>query len=79
MTGWATRTRQLIENALGDSKADSFLEGVWGRWSEEGAEANKRWMKQRLIPLGDLIQEVDSLKPLELEPDFDGSEWVSKK
>lgn len=82
-SNWANRTRQLIDAAFGKSKVDRFLEEEWGRWidnenSDAERQLHQKWVDERLTPLGELIREVDSLKPLNLQPGFDGREWVSE-
>ncbi len=76
---WAERTRALIEAALGEDEAHRFLAINEDTFGESEDAVHDLWMDQRLDRLGQLIRLVDSLKPLKLQPDFDGRGWVSQK
>lgn len=76
---WGIRTRHLIETALGQEETALFLEET-GRWvAEPDADKHRKWVDERLNRLIELTRLVDSLRPLKLQPGFDGLEWVSKR
>lgn len=78
LKNWTERTHALIKASVGEEQADLFLEDQQMPGMPDKTEAN-RWMDQRLQRLADLMQRVDSLRPLELQTDFNGHEWVSKR
>jgi chromosome segregation ATPase len=74
---WAIRTSELIKEALGEGEARRFL-GVDGRRSgSPNATEEQSQVDGRLHRLSELIQQVDSLQPIELQPGFKGYERAS--
>ena len=76
---WAIRTNELIKEALGEGEARRFL-GANGRKSGglSATEEQKRH-NDRLNRLSELIQRVNSLQPLELQPGFKDRERVGSQ
>jgi hypothetical protein len=75
---WEKRTSRLITAALGQDEGMTFLinddVAVKG-WLTTPLE---RRLVHRMHRLEQVMERVDSTQPLELQPDFDGREWVSK-
>lgn len=84
---WWSRTHQLIWAAFkGEKKADAFQKAEFSRLDSEGkvpdgvnATREQLMLDGSTDYLYTLIEQVDSLRPLRLESDFDGKEWVSEK
>ena len=77
---WALRTGRLIKAALEDhNRAQRFVEAEYKSITDPNQTKGQIWVDGCLNELYALYQEVNSLKPLKLRPDFDGREWVSKK
>lgn len=71
---WAERTQRLIYEALGGQQAHEFDTD----WSAGTTALTGFYARlQRLFDLIRYANDVD--RPLEILPDFDGREWVSKK
>ena len=76
---WAIRTNELIKEALGEGEARRFL-GANGRKSGDlSATEEQKRHNDRLNRLSELIQRVNSLQPLELQPGFKDRERVGSK
>ena len=67
---WAIRTNELIKEALGEGEARLFLGADGRRVGDSSATEEQKRLNDRLNRLSELIQRVDSLQPIELQPDF---------
>jgi DNA repair exonuclease SbcCD ATPase subunit len=67
---WAIRTSELIKEGLGEGEARRFLGVDVHRSEASSATEEQKRLDGRLHRLAELIQRVDSLQPLELQPGF---------
>ena len=75
---WERRTSKLITAALGQDEGMTFL--INDDVAVKGwlTTPLKRRIVHRMHRLEQVMERVNSTQPLELQPDFDGREWVSK-
>jgi hypothetical protein len=76
---WVTRTRKLIQAALGQERAQHFIKARYESAMTSNPTKGQIWVDGCLKELDEIIGLVDSVEPLDLQPGFDGREWVSKK
>ncbi len=76
---WEGRAHELIKDALGEDEARLFLTAEKGY--EEGPSTTPFEARagSRISRLATVMMRVDSLKPLNLRPGFDGKDWVSRR
>ncbi len=79
-TKWAIRTSELIKEALGESASRRFLGADSQKLSGDPSttEEQKR-IDGRLFRLSELIQQVDSLQPLELQDGFKDQDRIPSR
>jgi len=76
---WAIRTNELIKEALGEGEARRFLGADGRRAGDLSATEEQKRLNDRLNRLSELIQRVNSLQPLELQPSFKDQERVGSQ
>ena len=70
-TKWAIHTNELIKEALGESASRRFLGADGQKLSgDPSTTEEQKQIDGRLYRLSELIQQVDSLQPLELQEGF---------
>ena len=77
---WESRTRALIEAALGEGHTNHFLsdDGAFPLATPNPTGAQYQ-LDRRLQRLEWLLGIVDSLSPIQLRPEFNGREWTRKR
>lgn len=76
---WERRTAELIEDALGEAEAGLFLTNEESYEKRPESTPFDVRADSRILRLSNLMMRVDSLRPLDLRPDFDGRDWVSER
>ncbi len=71
---WAIRTSELIKETLGEGEARRSLGADGRRAGDLSATEEQKRLNDRLNRLSELIQRVNSLQPLELQPGFEDRE-----
>ena len=75
---WAERTTDLLAAALSDEEARNFdTEWTSSVNPDSVSLTGLAARQQRLFDLIRRVQDVD--RPLELQPDFDGRDWLSAR
>jgi hypothetical protein len=79
-------TERLVEGNTYLEDPDFYESNVIEKWEKRTSRLITAWLttplERRLVHrmhrLEQVMERVDSTQPLELQPDFDGREWVSK-